>query len=624
MDHGKSLLVRNLTNIDPDRLKEEKDRGLTIDLGFAYTHHNNLSLGFIDVPGHRKFIHNMLAGISIIDMALLIVAADDGPMPQTLEHLNILRLLEIRKIAVVMTRIDRCTPDQVDTSVNRTLKLFHDRRLPEPPVFRVSNLNGEGLNELKTFLNTSARTLPGRSTHGHFRLAIDRTFVIKGAGTIVTGSVFSGRLNVGDQITLLPANTRARVRSIHCQDKASGVAEAGDRCALNLTGTQLDKHMIHRGDWITTMPRLSPSDVIHAKISLLDHSLSIGHQTRVHLHTAANHVVALLYPIDCKEIRPGKTGFVECRFKEEINSWNGDRLILRDESGEQVIGGGCIIDPMPEAGRSDRALLRQRLSLLDNGDYGAYLDAYPQGTHLSRLQNMLNLDEVQSNTLLDQLAPIRIHLNADSYLISRDAWQKLRDDLLSSVLGWHRDNPQTSGMNETLLRQSLKLNVPEQVFLQLLDSLIREKRIERDGNRVSLPGTIVKLGDPETFLWQKIKPMLEEQPLQPPVLHDLAKRLDRDIIAIQSVIPALLEAKLVWKPVKNRIFLPEARKVMEDYLFHLSSATDDGCFTAADFRDITGMGRNLAIEILEYFDYQNVTLRLADKRKLKFPLDEQS
>ena len=313
VDHGKTLLVKALTGVDTDRLPEEKKRGMTIDLGFAYLPvEAGETIGFIDVPGHERFVHNMLAGVAGIDFALFIIAADDGPMPQTREHLAILDLLGIKKGAVALTKIDRVTVSRAEDVRNEIANLFAATTLASSPVFPVSAITGQGVEDLKAHLLAEARDCRPKTTAGNFRLAVDRSFSISGAGLVVTGTAFSGSLSVGDPVRMLDAGLTLRARMIHAQNTASQTGKAGQRCAINLAGPELKPERIERGDWVVTGDVPAPIQKFDARLRVLQSELRpLAHWTPVHVHLGAADVTGRVAVLESSSIAPGASGLVQ-------------------------------------------------------------------------------------------------------------------------------------------------------------------------------------------------------------------------------------------------------------------------------------------------------------------------
>lgn len=618
VDHGKSLLTKALTDIDPDRLAEEKERGLTIDLGFAYRQFQDVTLGFIDVPGHTKFIHNMLAGVSTIDYALLVIAADDGPMPQTFEHLSILSLLGIRKIAVVVTKIDRVSKEQVLDATGKIASMLSATPYSSAPLFKVSSISGEGLEELKTFLLQTAKSTKPKAIGGRFRLAIDRSFSIKGAGLVVTGSVFSGSVRTGDELKVLPQNLNVKVRELHRQDSSADSSIAGDRCALNISGVALKKDHIRRGNWLTDSSYTKTTDRIDARISLLaSESKPLKRFTPVHLHTGANHEMAQIIPLEPIQLEPGQTGLVQIKLKSPINLWFGDRIIIRDQSASRTLGGGVTIDAYAPHRGVNRTIRLNRLGMLEKKDLAGYLESFDAGLNFSQLAGSLNLSADEESALLATLNPVVVKLSENTMIFSQGNWQKLGKKLVTSLIDWHKEHQQSKGINQDQLKLLAKISIPPDAYEKLVRELVHKKKILKTKNVLHLEGFAATLTPNETILWGRIEPLLKESFTRPPVIPNLADTLDMDPGLLDKKLGRFVELELLIKPVKNRVFLPEAISTLKELIERLALESDSLGFTAAEFRDISGTGRNLAIEILEYFDRQGLTLRNGGKRTLR-------
>ena len=409
VDHGKTLLVKALTGTDTDRLPEEKKRGLTIDLGFAYWQPaDGPVIGFVDVPGHERFVRNMLAGVGIVDIALLVVAADDGVMPQTREHLAILDLLGISTGVVALTKIDRVDPARVDEVADSVRAVLSDTRLAGAPVFPLSAHTGDGVAELAAHLEELARTLDARDAGGHFRLAVDRCFTIAGAGLVVTGSVFSGQASVGETVLLSPPGITARIRGLHAQNRQAETARAGQRCALNLAGAELDKDHVHRGDWVLSEAAHAPTARFDAELRVLaNEARALKHWTPMHLHLGAADVTCRVAVLEGGRIAPGETGLAQLVLDHAIGALAGDRFILRDQSARRTVAGGRIIDPFaPARGRSRPARLGQ-LGALRHEDPAAALAglvaAVPEGIELNRFALARNLRADEAAAVFDTI-----------------------------------------------------------------------------------------------------------------------------------------------------------------------------------------------------------------------------
>jgi selenocysteine-specific elongation factor len=461
VDHGKTSLVNALTGVDTDRLKEEKQRGLTIDLGFAYSDaESGERLGFVDVPGHTKFISNMLAGVSAIDCALLVIAADDGVMPQTLEHLEILNLLGIDYGLIALTKIDRCDEEQISRTLEQINEVVSRTFLKDAEIYPVSSTTNEGMETLQVALELTADDIGHRRQNGQFRLAIDRRFSIKGSGVVVTGSVFSGKISVGDELFLMPQFIPVRIRGLHTQNQKAASAIAGDRCAVNISGQGLELEHIHRGNWLTTNSALATSRVdIEIAISRSE-TRPFSHWTPVHIHSAASHVtgrVALLETTDSTKIAPGQKGLAQLVFNPPINLCFGDRVIIRDQAATRTIGGGKVINTTsPKRGRAKPERIEQ-LRQLNPSSIDASLAALIQGelygVELKTIREKFNLTDTELANYLDTSG---FETVSNQLVIPKDRLEAVKDGLIEKLEDWHKTNPSKSGLPRNKIRQMLK------------------------------------------------------------------------------------------------------------------------------------------------------------------------
>ncbi|TAK81595.1 MAG: selenocysteine-specific translation elongation factor [Betaproteobacteria bacterium] len=591
VDHGKTSLVRALTGVDTDRLPEEKKRGLTIDLGFAYLD----SLGFVDVPGHERFVHNMLAGVAGIDFALLVVAADDGPMPQTREHLAILELLGVPRGAVALTKIDRVAPERADEASAEVAALLAPTRFAGSPVFPVSNESNSGIPQLLAYLKQTANKVGERKAGGNFRLSVDRCFTIAGAGLVVTGTAMSGEVALGDEVRALLADAKARVRSIHAHNAPAARGRAGQRLALNLAGLHADAR-IARGDWIVAgevPPAVTRLDV---RLNAIE---SLKHWSPVHVHLGAADVIGRVAILDAKEIAPGKSALAQLVLEKPIGAVRGDRFIVRDQSARSTLGGGAVIDVFPPArGRAKPERLAY-LAAMEIGDDARALEALlaqsPTGLDLARFAANRNLPAMSG------------------WRFSETHRRALRDKALANIAAWHARSPDTVGPPEDRILEGVRL--PREVVVALAQELAAEGAIVREALGVRLPSHRVELSASDMALWQKAKPALEEAGTRPPPLGDLALQLSIDPKRLEAVLSRAARQGMVVRVSKNRFFLPQMLRQLEDIA--RAEVASGSPLTAAAFRDRSGIGRNLTIEVLEYFDRIKFTRRVGDVRVIR-------
>ncbi len=610
VDHGKTLLVHALTGIETDRLEEEKERGLTIDLGFAYIDDElGGRLGFVDVPGHIKFINNMLAGVGAIDFALLVIAADDGPMPQTVEHLAILNQLGISNGAIALTKIDRVEPERIKQVKTEILALLSGTSLADIEIFPLSSVTREGVEDLKTVLCLTAAEMDTQSTHGFFRLAIDRCFSVKGSGLVVTGSVFSGIVHEGDQLYLMPMGESVRVRGIHTQNQQAAIANAGDRCAINLAAHNLAREDISRGNWLTSNSHHQATNRFDVSIQNLGNT--IRHWTPVHVHTAANHITGRIATLENTSITPGERGLVQIVTAEAINLCTGDTVILRDQGADRTIAGGKVLDPYsPKRGRAKPErieYLRALNGAKPDDALNVMLEHARLGLTLNQAMNSLNL---RPEELENQLKLLPVTVLGETVIISTQL-DRLNETLLSDLDTWHKENPQAKGLSSNQVASFLPRGCP---FASLIiDGLVAKEELFMDGNTLARPGYSARLSDHTQQVWQNVEPILLKDLTKPPVLHELAKQLSLEPKQLEKSLKECLQSGLLIRPVPNRYFTPQGMALLHGML---KEAAKDGDFTVKEYRDVSGIGRNLCIEILEYFDRQGITQRLGDKRKI--------
>ncbi len=608
VDHGKTLLVHALTGVETDRLEEEKNRGLTIDLGFAYMHDDEQSVGFIDVPGHIKFISNMLAGVAAIDFGMLVIAADDGPMPQTLEHLAILDLLGIDRGCIALTKVDRVDGQRLSEAKVEIQNLLKHTGFEGVEVYPVSSVSGAGIKLLKDALWSASQDIQSRSNEGNFRLAIDRSFTVKGSGNVVTGSVFSGEVSVGDELWLLPHKRRVRVRAIHRQNQNSSKGLSGDRCAINITGN-IDLELISRGNWLSGTPDSPLSSRIDVHLKLLPgESRPLRHWTPIHFHSAASHATGRVATLESRAMQPGEEQMVQVVLTERLNLCFGDRVIIRDQSASRTLGGGTVIDPFsPNRGRAKPNRIRllhtmRNPKLTDR--IREMLAISPVGLDVEQLKATFN----QPLFSPDELGTI----DANGLLHSADAMNNMTNTILTVIGQWHKQHPEDHGITEPQLLGQVDL--PRTLLKSATEQLFKDRKLFQVGNKIKLADHRVEIAGPEKSLWQKVEPILRKDPMRPPVVHELAKAVNLPPAAVDKLLNNCVKFGLIMKPTKNRFFLPEAIDSFKQFALDLAGNSAEGKFTVIEYRDKAAIGRNLAIEILEYLDHIGFTRRLQDYR----------
>jgi selenocysteine-specific elongation factor len=623
IDHGKTSLVKALTNVDTDRLKEEKARGISIDLGFAYMPVEGAEiLGFVDVPGHEKFIHTMLAGASGIDFALLVVAADDGVMPQTHEHLAIIDLLGIERGVVALTKADLVQEErliEVETAIRNELA---GTALSDASIIAVSTISGQGIAALRDEIVDAARKFARRRATGRFRLAVDRSFTIQGAGTVVTGTVLSGMISVDDHVTVSPSGLSARIRSIHAQNRPSEIGRAGDRCALNLVGADITKAAINRGDVVLDSSLHAPTNRIDATLRVLGSERKpIGHWFPVRLHHASTETGARIALLADEPVAPGTRTRVQLVLDQPIAAAVGDRYVIRDTSARRTIGGGRFLDLRAPARKRRTPERRAQLDAQELIEPDRALEAllavppfYLDVTTFARDRALVMADVSALAELADA---VQLPFDASVLAISFGQWKKFQRDLLDRLETFHADNPDLLGIGIERLRTQLELRLPVPAFRAALHSLARGGEIALDGAWVRLSGHEVTMAPADERLWNAIEPLLGGvERFRPPRVRDIATLFAMQELQVRRLLKLGSRIGKVHEVAHDHFFLRGTVAEMVAIVTDVSLASDEGWFTAAQFRDHVENGRKVAIQILDFFDHHSITIRRGDLRRV--------
>jgi selenocysteine-specific elongation factor len=619
IDHGKTALVRALTGVDTDRLPEEKARGITLDLGYAYQPiASGAVLGYVDVPGHERLVHTMVAGAAGIDCVILVVAADDGPMPQTREHLQVLDLLGLDHGLVALTKIDRVSSERVAQVESQIRALLHGTGLAAAPIFPVNALSGDGIPALQRHLETVAARLPPRRVGGRFRLAVDRSFSIAGAGTVVTGLVLDGRVRVGDRLLVSPAGLPVRVRGIHAQNRSAQQGLAGQRCALNLA--DLHREAVGRGDLVLDPDLHLPTRRLDVQVRVLGTEAGpLKHWTPVHCHLGAAHGTGRLAVLDGEAIAPGAAGLAQLVLDADLAAVRGDRFILRDQSARRTLAGGWVLDPEPPArGRRRPARLALLAALAEPDTLTAAvaaLELAAQGLDLDRLRRQWNLDQATTSAIIDRPGCVRIDTAAGALLFAPQQWQALAQRVIDALRAAHQEHPDQRGPDRERLRRIAGPAMTRPAFGALLDTLAAHGKIVRAGPWIHLPGHAVRLADSDEHLWRDgISPLLTAKPFDPPRVRDLARALDQEEDSIRQLLKRLAAMGEVERVAHDHYFTSAAVADLAAIALRLSESAGEA--RAAEFRDAIGTGRKLAIQILEYFDRIGYSRRIGDGHRV--------
>ena len=623
IDHGKTALVRALTGVDTDRLKEEKARGISIDLGFAYLPApDGGALGFIDVPGHEKFVHNMLAGATGIDFVLLAVAADDGVMPQTREHLAIVDLLGIGRGIVVLTKADLASAERRAQVADEIRATLYDTALADVEILPVSTVTGEGIDALRARLFAAAEAVHAHSTQGRFRLAVDRSFTLAGAGTVVTGTVLSGSVAVGDRATISPSGLSARVRSIHAQNRPAERGVAGERCALNLAGDGISKDAITRGDMVLDPSLHAPTERIDVRFKLLaGEARPVTQWMPARLHHAAAEVGARIVLLGETPIAPGAEAFIQLVLEHPIAAAAGDRFVLRDTTGQRTIGGGRFLDlraPARKRRTPERLAQLAAHALADPSEaLAALLDRPPYFVDLAAFARDRALAEDDIAVLVELCDAGKVTAPSMTLALSTANLLRLKRALLSTLEKFHAEHPDLAGIGLEPLRMQLTPRLPAPGFIAFIQWLTKSGELGLDGAWVRLAGHTVRLTADDEKLWAKTAKMLGGgERFRPPRVRDIANALAVREAEVRRVLKLVGRMGKVDEVAHDHFFLRGTVAEMVEIIVGLSTQASDGQFTAAQLRDRLDNGRKVAIQILEFFDRHGVTLRRGDLRRI--------
>ena len=622
IDHGKTTLVKALTGVDADRLPEEKARGITLDLGYAYTPLADGSvLGFVDVPGHEKLIHNMLAGATGIDFVLLVVAADDGPMPQTREHLELVGLLGLVQGAVALTKCDAVDPQRVIEARSEIEALLAGTPLQGSPVFALSATTGEGVAALRAHLDAVAAAHRKRNVAGRFRLAIDRCFTLSGIGTVVTGTAFSGKVGAGDTVIIAPIDRdglKARVKSLHVQDRPAEHGQAGDRCALALTG-DFEKNDIERGMWVVDPATARPLARFQAELNVPATQPALKHWTPVHVHLGAADITGRVALLEGDQIAPGATALAEILLDRETITVRGDRFVLRDASAQRSIAGGRVLDCFPPSRHKRSPARLALLGALRDDDPATSLRLLAEqsaaGVDLGRFAANWNLAD-QTAAALWQAAALRVVRAGEEQIgFSATAWQALGDKLLAALSAEHQRAPDMVGVERERLRRLTLPTLARTAFDALVAELLGAGRLAASRAWLHLPEHQASLAAGDRDLFAVLRPLLDAQPFAPPRVRDVAQASGTAEDVVRQLFRRVARAGELYPVAHDHYFSADAVAQLAAFVAELDA--EQGAARAADLRNRIGGGRKVAIHILEFFDRIGYTRRVRDEHVLR-------
>jgi selenocysteine-specific elongation factor len=621
IDHGKTSLVKVLTGVDTDRLKEEKKRGITIELGFApFTLPSGLRLGLVDVPGHERFVKNMVAGATGIDLVLLVIAADEGVMPQTREHLDICQLLGVKSGVVALTKTDMVDDEWLEMITEDVKSYLTGTFLQDAPIVPFSALTGSGKEEMISTIESAASEIPGRTSEGIFRLPVDRVFTMIGFGTVVTGTLTSGNISTGEEILFLPGDRKTKLRGLQVHGESVSTSSAGTRTALNLQG--IDKDEIHRGQTAVTEGVLRSTLMLDAMINLLPSAprpLKNRERVRLHLYTA--EIMTRVAILEGDFIQPGEEGLVQFRLEEPAIALPGDRFVIRSYSPMATIGGGHIIDPLPGKHRRNRPVVIERLMRLEEGSLQDRVEVFLEeagdhGMEAATLSMKTGLDTPDMKEMLSNMgddSKVILAVTGDGTLAySAASFDRIKDRLLKALEKFHQANPARAGLGREELRNRVARELPDRPYRNLLTALKEQGLIALDGDVVRIGSHEATLTPEQEVLARKVLGLLEKSQLSAPFLADISDDLKALPGDLKTVLNLLADRGDLVR-IKDDYFVTSGShdlllKGVDEYFGSKQE------MTLADFREIVDTTRKWMIPLLEYLDRTQVTMRKGDVR----------
>jgi selenocysteine-specific elongation factor len=617
IDHGKTALVKALTGIDADRLEEEKRRGITIDIGFAnldlpMPDGETLRVGFVDVPGHERFVRNMLAGVGGIDLVLLVIAADESIKPQTREHFDICRLLSVRRGITVLTKSDAVDPETLEVVRAEAEEFLRGSFLAHPnPIVAVSSLTGAGLDELRHALVRVASEAPARDSSALARLPVDRVFTMKGFGTVVTGTLVSGTIRKEDELEVFPGGRRVRVRGVQVHGKPAEQAVAGQRTAVNLAGVTTEE--LARGMVLAPASTFQATSRVDVELSLLTSAKPLKDRARVHFHSYTSETIATVVLYGGKQLRPGESAFAQLRLSEPTLLLPGDRFIIRQFSPVVTSGGGVVVENTPPK------------KIKDANEYAHLLKQLTEELRAGMLRTRVNASGARGLGIAEAVARTgwRVQqiisgvsaspdiVRIGDIFISKPAVEQVRKDLISALDAFHKHNPLVAGMSKEELRGRFSEVTPT-VFAQVFDEALQGKKIELAGELVRLPGRGVTMKDEEAESKRIIEVAFANAGLKVPALKDVLAGLKVDKARAQKIVTLLLRDKVLVKVSDDLVFHRDALVDLRQRM--AAEKVKSAKLDVARFKDLTGVSRKYAIPLLEYLDREHVTRRVGDER----------
>lgn len=618
IDHGKTTLVHALTGVDADRLPEEKRRGMTIDLGFAYMDLGpGERVGFVDVPGHEKFVRTMLAGVAGVDLALLVVAADDGVMPQTREHMAILNLLEAPMAAIAVSKADMASEERVAEVVADVQALAAGGVFEGAPAFPTSGTTGAGVGALRQHLQRAAKQAARPPAAGRFRHGVDRVFQLRGVGLVVTGTAYAGGVKAGDRVRVAPTGHMARVRGLHAQNQESHAGRDGERLAINLAGVDADA--ISRGDWLVAEDGALGTSKLDVRVTAAAEALGglgLKDGQAIHFHHGAADIPGRVLLLGARRLGPGETAYGRIVLERPASAVAWERFVLRDQQGQATLAGGRILDPTPP---HRRWRTEDRFQALDQAEAAgalAALLALRQPVVWQAFARARNLGEAERGAVLRAVEHVQLGEGEGALLAAPDVVETIEGDVAAALTEWHQERPEDPGAPPGQLRKRLSPEPAAPLFNAVVDRMATQRKLTRAGGRLAAPGHIVTFSEMEERLWRRVEPLLADGGIRPPRVREIAETLSVDHKPVEALLKRAARMGMLAPVAPNRFFPPDAIDDLLSAARDVAKSQEDGLFTAQAFKNHTGVGRNVAIEVLEYFDKVGLTRREGEARRV--------
>ncbi|RTZ95180.1 MAG: selenocysteine-specific translation elongation factor [Deltaproteobacteria bacterium] len=623
IDHGKTSLIKAMTGTDTDRLKEEKLRGITIELGFASLDlPGGRCLGIVDVPGHEKFVKNMVAGATGLDLVMMVVAADEGIMPQTREHMEICSLLGVRHGIVAMTKIDMVDEEWLELVTDDIEQYMQGTFLENAPIVPVSSQSGQGIPELITILDDLVATLQERPATGLFRLPIDRVFTMKGFGTVITGTLISGSVRTGDAVMIYPAGITSKVRGIQVHNQSVDCATAGQRTAINFQG--LDRSTVSRGQVLAAPQTLKSNYMVDIQVQYLKScKKELKNRTRLRFHAGTSEILGNLVLLDRETLSPGDTTVAQIRLDTPVALVTNDRFVLRSYSPVRTVGGGVVLNPIPPKHKRFRQDVIDGLKGLVTGSPEEKISQHIRQTGYAGLTfSELRLTTGLKDKAIDQ--PLGLLLSRrevilldreEKLYIHGDTIEQLCRSIHTALSQYHDDYPLKPGMQKEELRSKFPQVKNPKLLTLILNQMVRDGQLVEDEKIIRLAGHKVSLAADQSTIRKNILAAYADTGLMPPYFRELIKTLDTDAATARDVLDLMVQDHQLIKAKEDLYFHAGAVEELKQSL--VAFLKEQGEITTPRFKEMTGVSRKYVIPLIEYFDSQNVTIRIGDIRKLR-------